>query len=248
MINKLTPKFNLPKTLAMFFVCFILLCLFLGIFSSCNSIKRAERKALEPYNKVLSDVDTSHNKKKQDLLAAIVDSKMPNKSKKETIIKYLPGKIIRDTAETNKLRKQIANELVGKKCLTPTQMDSIIAYFVENTPPITIHDTVSYSEKETIIDTTGNKKTREYIESLITEIQQQKHRATLAEDSLKKCQNELSEKNKELDEIVINEAKISYSAKLFFGNLWDSIKWWLLAIAVLYGIYRLLKLRFKLPF
>lgn len=215
----------------------IVACLILIIaLQSCNTLKRAEAKALKPYVVVLSDVDTGFKKKKQDLLAAIVDAKMPNKPKKETITKYLPGatKIVKDTAGLLKLANYYEKQLQGKICVTGKQLDSIISF--NRLEPTTIYktDTIYNGEKETIIDTTGNYyKNQELI---------------LLRKNYNECESDMGRLIKASKELLDKQNNWSYSAKLFFGNTWDAIKWWLLGIVLLYGGYKLLKSKFTLPF
>lgn len=161
------------KSLAALFVTVILLILIIAA-QSCSAekkLKRQEEKALKPYVAVLTDIDPTFQKGKEELLARIVDAKIPNKAKKETVIKYLPGVVVKDTSANKKLRLDFANSLQGKKCFTPTEMDSIIDYFIENIEPIKITDTINNSTTETIIDTTGNKRKNDAYNSLTKQLQ-----------------------------------------------------------------------------
>lgn len=206
----------------------MLLCVMV-LMQSCSS----EKKALKPYKAVVADVSEDYKEKKLELIAKKCNDVFPVKV--QTIIKdSIVTKVmkVQDNAKINQLKKLL------EKCNSKEiNIDSIY-----NTLPFDTIVIERWRTKESVIkDTIANYR-------LAVENGRLKDSFALYSANFISCQKDYKELQLENETMIINESKLGYSAKLFFGNLWDSIKWWLLAIAVLYGIYRLLKLRFTLPF
>lgn len=215
-----------PPNKALLWLALIVFALALIIsLQSCNTLKRAETKALKPYVNVLTDIDTSFKKKKQDLLAAIVDAKMPNKAKKETITRYIQGKqiIVKDTSSNKRLRDYYERQYLGKLCFTGEQLDSMVNAAIDEIEPtvITRTDTIDNSSIETIIDTTGNYyRNKNFYE--------QKQLLILTETNLQAC-------SEDLKELQAQQQSLSYLAKSFFGEVWNMF-WWVFLLVVLGGV------------
>lgn len=226
--NKNPKGFN-PEWLLYAAAAFIIGLLILGLFSSCN----AEKKALAPYKAVVADIDTFYQSKKLDLGAKYCNDKFPVKPitiVKDSIVKRTVR--VQDNAKVNELKNLLANCL-GKK----VNIDSIY-----NTLPFDTIFVDKWHIKESIVKDTvelyrKNEQLAEANKSIFN-----------LQYNLEKCYDDLTERSNQLDEVLLNENKLGYSAKLFFGNLWDMIKWWLLALLLGYFGLKLLQRKYTLPF
>jgi hypothetical protein len=199
--------------------------LMLATLESCNSAARLERRQLAPYKSVLADVDTNCIDKKNDLLEAIVNAKMPNKSKKETITKYIQGRniIVKDTSGNKRLRDYYERQYEGKLCFTGEQIDSMVNAAIDEIEPTIIYrtDTLDNSTNETIIDTTGNREKQKAI------------------DKGKLAELNLIAANEQIEAFKTNEKNGGYLLKLLFFKYW----WIVLLLCVGGGLFTYLKLR-----
>lgn len=221
------------KQLIYLAVLIVILAAIIGL-QSCNS----ERKALKPYKSVLSDIDTNFASKKKDLLAAIVDSKMPNKAKKETITKYIQGQsiLVKDTSGNKYLRDYYERQFEGKLCFTGEQLDSMIDVAISQITPNVIYrtDTLDNSTTETIIDTTGNYY--KYKEN------------ELLKKNYNECEKDVETLIEASKDLLNKQHSLSYLAKRFFGEIWHRYWWFFVLLGLGTGGYFWIKNQYKIPF
>ena len=236
--EKLLKRAELHNSLYIFAI-IVAIVFFVVLLQSCNT----EKKALKPYKQVLADVDTFYKEKKDILIDAIVDAKRPNKAKSESETKYLPGKpiYVKDTAGLLKLANFYERKYKGKQCFTGFELDSMINDAINEIEPTTIYvtDTLFKSKKETILDTTGNRKKAKEFEGLTQKL-------ILTETNLHACNIDYNNAVAKLKANENSQSDLSYSFKLFIANFWHKFKWWIILLLVSGIAYKYLKNKINL--
>jgi hypothetical protein len=192
--------------------------LMLSVLESCNSAARLERKELEPYKKINSDVSGLFNDKKLELGANYCNDHFPIQVKeivRDSVVKVL----VSDTNSLKELRK--LKDLLKKGCPTLNIDSLLIQNMIIDTVYLERYHTKTVTEKDTI----GNYRVAKELYD--------------TKQALLINQSNLTTATDKITLLEANEKNGGYLLKLLFFKYW----WIILLAGIGVGVFGYWKLK-----